>query len=146
MKCDKKLKAMNFKELANQLRSAALLIEDLEEVKEENLPENWADLSREAKRDASAATVTCDADIENSLDALSQLYDLRQEYWRIAGDWEPDWYDDEQIKFVIDLFDGDYITSLAFISRYFLAFPTEDQAHHFLIHHKKLIERAQEFL
>jgi len=137
---------MDFKELANQLRSAALLIEDLEEVKEEKLPESWADLSREVKRDASSARVECNADIEDSLDALAQLYEFRQEYWRIAGDWEPDWDDDEETKYVIELFDEDYVISQAYQAHYFLAFPTYEQAQHFLKHHQELIEEAQEFL
>ena len=137
---------MDFKELAKNLRSAAILIEDLKEVKEENtLPISWSELTEDQQEAGYTATVGCNKNIEPAMEALSHLYDLRQEYWRIA-DWEPDWDDDEQIKFVIELFDGDYIISQTYQSRYFLTFPTEDQAKHFLKHHEGLIKEALEFL
>ena len=110
-----------------------------------SLPKKWGDLPREAKRDASATTVECNSDIQCSLTALSKLYDLRQEYRRIAGGWEPNWEDGE-VKYVIELIRGSSFISEVMNARYFLAFPSYEQVHHFLIHHKKLIEQAREFL
>ena len=137
---------MNLKELANQLRSAALLIEDLKEVKEEKLPESWGNLPSKVQEYASEATATCNANIKNPLEALSQLYDLRQEYWRIAGDWEPDWDDEDQHKFnIIFVLNEPQINDGTYVNR-FLTFPTYEQAQHFLKHHQNLIEEAQEFL
>jgi len=71
---------MNLKELANQLRSAAALIEDIKEVREEKLPESWDESKPEH-----GSFCGCSLNVKKSLYALSQLYDLRQEYWRIAN-------------------------------------------------------------
>ena len=136
---------MDFKELANQLRSAAELIEDLKEVKEEKLPESWGELTEDQQEAGSSASVACNKSIQSAMGALSHLYDLRQEYRRIAG-WEPDWQDEDQPKYSILIGrNGPKIIESRYITR-FLTFPNEEHAEHFLKHHKGLIEEAQEFL
>ena len=112
-----------------------------EEVIEENLPESWDEVKTKDHR----SFVGCNINIKESLYALSQLYDLRQEYWRIAN-WEPDWQDGYQLKHVIKNFDGDPKIFVTRTTRHFLAFPTREQANHFLKHHQDLIEKAEEFL
>ena len=139
---------MNFKELAKNLRSAATLIEDLKEVKEvreENtLPISWNELTEDQREAGYTASIACSKDIKSAMGALSHLYDLRKEYWRIAN-WEPDW-DDDKVKHVIELIEGSYKISQVIKARFFLAFPSYEQAQHFLEYHEGLIKEAQEFL
>jgi len=124
------------------------MINDQKEVREKDpLPKRWSDLVGEVQRDASATIVECNPDIEQPLGALATLYDLRKEYWRIAN-WEPDWYEVHQPKYVIlrDV-DGDITTTITFTGKnYFLAFPSPEQVDHFLNHHIELIEKAEEFI
>ena len=104
---------MDFKELAKNLRSAAVLIEDLKEVREEKLPESWGE-SNPGHR----SFCGCSINIKKSLYALSALYDLRQEYWRIAG-WEPDWQDEDQPKYCILIgWNGPNIIESRYITRF----------------------------
>ena len=135
---------MDLKEKANELKRLA--DEMLEALGAEyQLPEKWDDLSRPTKEASIECNVRCSKDISAAMFALSKLYDLRQEYWRIAGGWEPDW-DDEEIKYVVELYDGDFGVFETFYENSFLAFPTEEQAEHFLYHHRGIIEQAKPFL
>ena len=138
---------MNFKELSKQLRFAATILEDLKEVKpERKLPEHYVDLPRDKREDGLDAKIDCHSDIETAMYALSSLYDLRQEYWRIAGSWKPDFKDPGQEKWGIYFESEKPVIDDFYDCRTFLAFPTKEQAEHFLKHHRDLIEQAKPLL
>lgn len=141
---------MDLKKLAAQLREAATLLDNatqtaVEEPKEK-LPETYNDIPEETIRAGMEAVVKCHPDIEKPMRVLSVLYDLRQEYWRIAGNWKPDWEDEDQPKFVIQFVQNKPINSKAWYTAGFLVFPTQGQAEHFYEHHRDLIEQAQPLL
>ena len=137
---------MNFKELSKQLRFAATILEDLKEVKpERKLPERYGDLPEDIIAAGYKSQIECNINIEYPMCALSSLYDLRKEYWDIAN-WEPNFKDSGQEKWGIYFKSEKPVIDDFYDCRTFLAFPTKEQAEHFLKHHRDLIERAKPLL
>ena len=83
--------------------------------------------------------------LEKKLLCLRKLLICRDAYWKLAGDWNPDWLSSED-KFCIMFFrdkasfdDSQYIRKL-------LAFPTEEMRDAFYENFKDLIEQCKELL
>lgn len=84
---------------------------------------------------------------------LCQFQELlinRDAYWRIAGDWEPDWKNDEDgcnvVKFCIKNFDAEIVRIETLESNTILAFPTKEMRDAFYENFKELIELVKELL
>ena len=123
-------------------------LKDIMHIKETepNLPKKWDDLTEDDKSDAAAGGFLCNIDAESAFIALSALYDLRKAYWKAAGGWKPDWENSDQEKWGI-YFELEKLNINNFYDcRIFLAFPTKEQANHFLNYHKDSIEQAKELL
>jgi len=137
---------MDFKKEAKRLRKLADSLENMQEKPTEKLPERWMDLSQKERDKGLSKSIDCNGEALEAFSALSSLYDLRKKYWEIAGDWEPDWKDPFSHKYVIRFYQGKKETAQMLHTRYFLAFPTLDQAVHFLKHHALKIDQAEELL
>lgn len=70
----------------------------------------------------------------------------RDAYWRLSGDWKPDWLDDDVKKYVISR-NGNYDTfgGLNYSNR-ILAFPTAEMRDAFYDNFKELISECKELL
>lgn len=74
----------------------------------------------------------------------------RDAYWKIAGDWKPDWKTDEDgyntVKFCIKNFGGEIRRIDTSESNTILAFPTEEMRDAFYENFKELINECKELL
>lgn len=75
-----------------------------------------------------------------ALAAFSQLLKLRRDW---IGEWEPDWKNREQKKYVIECLDWGIRTYIQGTYRRNLSFPTQQMAHEFLETFRDLIEEAK---
>ena len=80
------------------------------------------------------------------LTQLERLLICRDAYWKLAGEWKPDWSHSDQEKFTIRMYDGyrhfgydKYLHSV-------LAFPTAEMRDAFYENFKDLIEDCKELL
>lgn len=78
---------------------------------------------------------------------FQQLLICRDAYWKIAGDWKPDWNNDKEIYHVIATTKGDIgLMSSMYVDNTILAFPTEEMRDAFYENFKDLIEECKELL
>lgn len=81
----------------------------------------------------------------NKISYFQNLLICRDAYWKIAGDWCPDW-DEETDKFTIsNKCNKIYLNNTAWYSEV-LAFPTAEMRDTFYDSFKNLIEQCKEFL
>ena len=88
------------------------------------------------------------------LNAFQKLLMCRDAYWTLYGEemglekpWEPDWLDDDVIKYIIS-HDGKRFGTRGGLNyiNYILAFPTEEMRDYFYENFKELIEICKELL
>lgn len=77
---------------------------------------------------------------------LAELLICRDAYWKIAGDWQPNWDDEEQCKFVIYRFRDSILKDSTYINPSILAFPTAEMRDIFYENFKELINECKELL
>ena len=87
------------------------------------------------------------------LSSFQQLLICRDAYWKIAGEemglgkpWEPDWKNDEQLKYIIICRRGCIIKDIYTAKGVILAFPTAEMRDDFKENFDKDIELCKEFL
>ena len=76
---------------------------------------------------------------------LKQLIICRDAYWKIAGDWKPDWRDMPP-KHVLNDDNGTIVKNQFWYGKQILAFPTEEMRDAFYENFKELIENCKELL
>ena len=81
------------------------------------------------------------------LGSFQELLICRDAYWKLAGDWKPDWEDKNELKYCIEnRYDkGIYYDVLAHTQK-ILAFPTIEMRNTFYENFKDLIEKCKELL
>ena len=86
-------------------------------------------------------------------DTLQKLYICRDAYWKIAGEemglgkpWEPDWTNQELLKYCIASVEGQIKTAERYIINTILAFPTAEMRDAFYDNFKKDIEECKALL
>ena len=77
---------------------------------------------------------------------FQELLICRDAYWKIAGDWKPDWLNKEQDKFVIYTHNNDIQFNSFILGHNILAFPTFEIRDMFYENFKELIEECKELL
>ena len=82
---------------------------------------------------------------EVAIRALCKLLICRNAWWKQLN-WEPDWNDQNQIKYCIGLINGKVETTINAGSNRILAFPSEEVRLQFLESFRDLIEEAKELL
>ena len=79
------------------------------------------------------------------LEKLQELLICRDAYWKIAGDWKPDW-ENGLSKFCIAICENRIIKSDFASTNFTLAFPTTEMRNVFYENFKDLIEQCKELL
>lgn len=80
------------------------------------------------------------------LEALQKLLVIRDAWWKMADDWEPDWNDDLGLHYTI-IFNGAYTNKINETNSYsLLAFPTAEMRDTFYENFKDLIEICKDLL
>ena len=79
------------------------------------------------------------------LDRFRKLLICRDAYWKIAGDWKPNFTNQEE-KFIIANYYGKVYTAVATNYNRVLVFPTEEMRDAFYENFKELIEECKELL
>ena len=87
------------------------------------------------------------------LHSFQKLLVCRDAYWKIAGEemglgksWQPDWTNQELLKYCIANVGGQIKTSERYIVNTILTFPTEEMRNAFYENFKELIESCKELL
>ena len=81
------------------------------------------------------------------VESFQKLLICRDTYWKLAGNWKPDWKDTSKPKYVILSQEGDIILrSEVFIRTCILAFPTIEMRDEFYNNFKELIETCKEII
>lgn len=89
-----------------------------------------------------------EAAIENKelFESFIKLKICRDAYWKIEGDWKPDWNSVNSKKFSIYTCKNKIHTGISLINNYILAFPSEEMRDDFYENFKELIEECKELL
>jgi hypothetical protein len=77
---------------------------------------------------------------------FQRLLICRDSYWKIVGDWKPDWEDGNTTKYTISCVKNKIELRKAHEYTFTLAFPTEEMRDAFYENFKKLIEECKELL
>lgn len=92
-------------------------------------------------------------DYNKLVSTFTELLICRKAYWKIAGEemgldkpWEPDWTNNNEVKFIIGVSENEIIKCYNGIAQYILAFPTEEMRDIFYENFKELIEECKELL
>lgn len=80
------------------------------------------------------------------LDALRKLLICRDAWWKVDGNWEPNWADSDTDKWVIEHYHEDIRVDAYTNSNYILAFRTEEICEKFLETFRDLIEKCKDLL
>lgn len=75
--------------------------------------------------------------------AMIQLEQLRNCWW---NSWGPDWNDDQQPKYCVTYYHGEFKIRALYEARHFLSFPTREMAEEFLKCFRDLIEKAGDLI
>lgn len=81
----------------------------------------------------------------DKLGALYKLLICRDAYWKLAGDWNPDFANHDE-KFIIACYYGKIYTTIATNYNRVLVFPTKEMRDAFYENFKELIEQCKELL
>lgn len=91
--------------------------------------------------------------ILKSVSILTKLLICRDAYWKLYGEemrlgkpWEPDWTNNNEVKFIIGVSENEIIKCYNGIAQYVLAFPTEETRDTFYENFKELIEKCKNLL
>lgn len=80
------------------------------------------------------------------LENFQRLLICRDAYWKIAGDWKPDWCNENKLKYCIECSFGTIDKTRSIVNGCFLAFPTKEMRDAFYENFKDLIEECKELL
>ena len=80
------------------------------------------------------------------LTIFTKLLICRDAYWKIAGDWKPDWTKADERKYCIVNTEGNITKWVQKTTNKILAFPTEEMRDIFYENFKELIEQCKELL
>lgn len=87
-----------------------------------------------------------ESNLINKFGALWELIICRGAYWKIAGDWKPDWADNYQKKWIINFYQDEINLTNGTNVQFILAFPTEEIRDAFYKNFKELIEKCINFI
>ena len=76
---------------------------------------------------------------------LQRLLIFRDAYWKLVGDWKPDW-EDKTDKYVIANYNNHIVLDVRWHSSTKLSFPTKEMRDEFYNNFKELIEECKELL
>jgi hypothetical protein len=80
------------------------------------------------------------------ISSLAKLIIIRDAYWKIAGDWKPNWINPDNTYYTITIKCNEICKSQGHRHNTILAFPTEEMRNAFHENFKDLIENCKELL
>lgn len=80
------------------------------------------------------------------LSNFQKLLICRNAYWKVAGDWKPDWADNYQKKWIINFYKDEINLTNGTNVHFVLVFPTKEMRDAFYENFKCLIEDCKELL
>ena len=151
---DKKIFSINFQDQEHYSDEVELCLSDQHEIKEKN--GKWFVVKKKLefpKTYEECCRVLGITDKENGycgykwelLGAFQELLICRDAYWKLAGDWKPDWKDNNDKYFICYVEDKPWTSNIRNCNR-FLIFPTEEMRDMFYENFKDLIEKCKELL
>lgn len=84
--------------------------------------------------------------LEDKINLLYQLILYRNAYWKIAGEWKPNWEDENTCKYCIKNIGGLISKEKNYALNTVLSFPTEEMRDVFYENFKDLIETNKEWI
>lgn len=152
---DKKISSINFQDQEHYSDEVELCLSDQHEIKEKN--GKWFVIKKKPefpKTYKECCRVLGITDRENGycgykwelLGAFQELLICRDAYWKFAGDWKPNFTNDDEEKFIIACYYGKILTNIATSYNKILVFPTEEMRDMFYENFKDLIEKCKELL
>lgn len=153
---DKKISSINFQNQEHYSDEVELCLSDQHEIKEKN--GKWFVVKKKPelpKTYEECCKVLGIADVGNGycgykwklLGAFQELLICRDAYWKLAGNWKPEYktlVNNEY--FTIHTFNGEIVKSMTSHRQSILAFPTEEIRDKFYKNFKDLIEKCKELL
>ena len=153
---DKKISSINFQDQEHYSDEVELCLSDQHEIKEKN--GKWFVVKKKPelpKTYEECCRILGIADVGNGycgykwklLGAFQELLICRDAYWKLAGDWEPDYKTlVDNGYFTIHTFNREIVKSKTSHRQSILAFPTEEMRDMFYENFKDLIEKCKELL
>ena len=108
-------------------------------------PYNYLTIRNVHCYDGEEETTKYERDILGKFDSLWELHICRDAYWKIAGDWNPDWTNSE-LKYCIKTIGNKTELVSEMNIRCVLAFPTEEMRDAFYENFKEEMENCKELL
>ena len=151
---DKKISSINFQNQEHYSDEVELCLSDQQEIKEKN--GKWFVVKKKPelpKTYEECCRVLGIIGVDNGycgykwklLGAFQELLICRDAYWKLAGDWKPDWKDNSDKYFICYVEDKPWTSNIRNCNR-FLIFPTEEMRDKFHENFKDLIEKCKELL
>lgn len=151
---DKKISSINFQNQEHYSDEVELCLSDQHEIKEKN--GKWFVVKKKPelpKTYEECCRVLGIIGVDNGycgykwklLGAFQELLICRDAYWKLAGDWKPDWKDNSDKYFICYVEDKPWTSNIRNCNR-FLIFPTEEMRDKFHENFKDLIEKCKELL
>jgi hypothetical protein len=153
---DKKISTINFQNQEHYSDEVELCLSDQHEIKEKNgkwfVVKKKPEFPKTYKECCKVLGITdavngCSGYIWQLLNEFQELLICRDAYWKLAGDWEPEYktlVNNEY--FTIHTFNGEIVKSMTSHRQSILAFPTEEIRDKFYENFKDLIEKCKELL
>lgn len=151
---DKKISSINFQNQKHYSDEVELCLSDQHEIKEKN--GKWFVVKKKPelpKTYEECCRVLGIIGVDNGycgykwklLGAFQELLICRDAYWKLVGDWKPDWKDNSDKYFICYVEDKPWTSNIRNCNR-FLIFPTEEMRDKFHENFKDLIEKCKELL
>lgn len=148
---DKKISSINFQDQEHYTDEVELCLSDQHEIKEKN--GKWFVVKKKSELPNTyeeCCSVLEIMDVINGyklklLSAFQELLICRDAYWKLAGDWKPDWEDNSDKYFICYVKNKLWTSNIRDCNR-FLVFPTEEMRDKFYENFKDLIEKCKELL
>ena len=119
---------------------------DEEEAKGMKYPTTYADCCKIAGDPYEDDTVT--GYRRKYLGRFQQLLRCRDAYWKLAGDWRPDYSNNNQIKYCISFWGDHYLLDIYYckVNPSRLVFPTKEMRDVFFSNFKEMIDDCKELI
>lgn len=111
--------------------------------KQPQYPKTYEECCEVLAYEGGATVIGYDAVLLNSFQNLKLCRDA---YWKIAGDWKPDWCNENKLKYCIACSFGTIDKTVSIVNGCFLAFPTKEMRDAFYENFRELIEQCKELL
>lgn len=137
-------KAKEWYNIGGDLKKVALQAFSEDELKDK-FPTSWEDYLKSKTYRYGSPICSMASKQLGAYNALGKLIQLRDEYWRLDGDWKPSWKE-TQPKYAIYLCRDNIVCDMIFQVQHILVFRTLELRNKFYNNFKDIIAQAKMFL